>query len=239
MSGSGWGGITVAGGGQLDLSQAKITGAINPITVDAGGRASLTNVTIADERSPFTVAPSGSLTLANVKVAQAAEQSSIDGTLHAVALDYNKGAGEGFTALKGTAKITLINSHLHGDGPSTGDMLSMRNGDSLTVVNSDVTGAHCAFHILGLNKLLLDHANIHENSYGFMMYGTSTSGTRVIKSSNIQNNQDFGIDEGSKFNHNGPIRIEGSYIANNGQDLARYTSAITVTNPASAPIRMP
>ena len=239
MTGSGWAGIIVAGGGALDLRQATIAGAMNPVTVQRGARASLTRVTITGESSPFTVLPTGSLSLDTVTVARAGAQSFIDGDLHATALDYNKGAGEGFTALKGTARITIANSRLHGDGPSTGDMLSMRSGDSLTVTTTEITGAHCAFHLVGLNSLALDRANIHGNSYAFMMYQTSSVGTRVIKNSNIDNNLDYGIDEGSKYNTNGPITIENTYIAHNGKDLALYTHAITVTSPATRPIAIP
>jgi len=239
LAGPGWSGIVVARGGRLDLAQASIDGATDPITVDGAGHASLTHVTITGESSPFTVAQTGSLSLDTVTVARARAQSSIDGDLHATGLNYDKGAGEGFTALTGTARITIEKSVLHGDGPSTGDMLSMRSGDSLTVTATEITGAHCAFHLIGLNSLALDHANIHGNSYGFMMYQTSAAGTRVIKASDIVDNRDFGIDEGSKNNTNGPITVENSYIARNGTDLALYTNAITVTNPATSPIPVP
>jgi hypothetical protein len=239
LTGSGWAGVVVAGGGTLDLAQAAIDGATNPITVTGGAHVLLTDVTISGESSPFTVAQGGSLSLDTVTVARARAQSSVDGDLHATALNYDKGAGEGFTALKGTARVTIANSVLHGDGPSTGDMLSMRSGDSLTVTNTEITGEHCAFHLVGLNSLALDHANIHGNSYGFMMYQTSTTGTRVIKNSNIVNNRDYGIDEGSRYNTNGPITVENTYIAHNGKDVAVYTHAITISNPATSPIRIP
>jgi len=178
----------------------------------------------------------GPIVLDTVTVARAREQSFIDGVLTATSLDYNKGEGEGFTAVKGTAQITIAHSRLSGDGPNTGDMLSMRSGNSLTVTSTEITGAHCAFHLVGLNSLALNHANIHDNAYGFMMYQTSSRGTRVITSSNIDNNRDYGIDEGSASNTNGPITVTNSYIAQNGKDLALFTHAITVTSPATVPI---
>jgi hypothetical protein len=239
LSGAGWAGIVVAEGGTLELQRASIAGAANPITVLRGARATLNHVTITGENSPFTVLGGGSLSLNTVTVARAQEQSFIDGTLSAISLDYNKGSGEGFTALKGTAQITISRSHLYGDGPSTGDMLSMRRADSLSVTGTEITGAHCAFHIIGLNSLALDHANIHGNSYGFMMYQTSSQGTRVITNSNIDNNLDYGIDEGSAANPNGPITVSNSYIAQNGKDLALFTHAITVSSPATSPIAIP
>ena len=239
LSGTGWTGIVVAEGGSLNLSRATIAGATNPVMVQGGAKAALTRVTITEESSPFTVLTGGSLSLDTVTVADARDQSSIDGTLTATSLDYNKGAGEGFTAIKGTAQITISHSLLHGDGPTTGDMLSMRSGDSLSVTSTEITGAHCAFHLIGLNSLALDHANIHDNSYGFMMYQKSARGTRVITNSNIDNNRDYGIDEGSSSNTNGPITVTHSYIAHNGRDLALYTQAITVTNASTSPIQIP
>ncbi len=239
LDGSDWNGVVVAQRGGLDVANGTISGATNAITVQAGAQATLDHVRITGESSPFVVLPTGRLTLRHVTVARAQTQSTIDGTLHATALDYNKGASEGITALQGTARITIVNSRLHGDGPNTGDMLSMRKGDALTVSNTEVTGAHCAFHIVGLRSLALDHVNIHGNSYGFMMYETSKTGTKTIVNSNIVDNRDFGIDEGSRFNSNGPITIRNTYIAHNGHDLALYTHAITVVQPAAHAIAIP
>ena len=53
--------------------------------------------------------------------------------------------------------------------------------------------------------------------------------------SNIVNNRDYGVDEGSKYNTNGPIGVENTYLANNAKDLALYTHAITATGPIAIP----
>lgn len=236
LSGTGWTGVRVEQGGRLTASGARISGASTALAVQPGGAATLQRTSIDHEQVPFHVSAGATLTLDSVTVGRAGADSTVDGTLVATGLVYDKGAADGISATQGTAQITITHSRLFGDGPNSGDMLSMRGAHSLSVSWTEITGAHCAFHVVGLDELALDHGNLHGNSYGFMMYATSDVGTRTITATDIVDNRDFGIDEGSPTNRNGPITVTGSYIAGNGVDLRLLTGAITVSDPAHAPV---
>lgn len=236
LTGAGWSGVRVEQGGRLTATGARISGASTALAVQPGGAATLQRSRIDHEQVPFTVSAGAALTLDTVTVGRAGAGSTVDGTLVATGLVYDKGAADGISATQGTARITITHSRLYGDGPSTGDMLSMRGAHSLSVSWTEITGAHCAFHVVGLDELALDHGNLHGDAYGFMMYSTSDVGTRTITATDIVDNRDFGIDEGSPTNRNGPITVSGSYIAGNGVDLRLLTGAITVRDPAHSPV---
>lgn len=93
-----------------------------------------------------------------------------------------------------------------------------------------MTGSHCAFHVLGLTSMKLNNDTIHGNSYGFMMYGSSNSGSKSISNTSIKNNL-VGFDEGSASTHNGVIMISHSAISSNGQDLGLYTGKVKIISP--------
>jgi len=82
----------------------------------------------------------------------------------------------------------------------------------------------------------LDNVLIENNSYGFMMYGSSDAGVRTIKNTTITNN-DFGFDEGSTYTKNGVITISNSYIKKNSTDLGLFTKKVTISSPSSKPLK--
>jgi len=73
----------------------------------------------------------------------------------------------------------------------------------------------------------LDKDTISGNVYGFMMYGSSLEGKKTITNTTIKNNE-YGIDEDSARNKNGPIFISNSTIKDNVKDLQLFTTAIKV-----------
>jgi hypothetical protein len=80
----------------------------------------------------------------------------------------------------------------------------------------------------------VSYGNLHGTSYGFMLYGSSSVGTRDIGFTNIDMNAVWGADEGTTSTANGPITIHDGYWAMNGangtSNVNRTTTAITVTN---------
>jgi hypothetical protein len=194
------------------------------------GSATISNFVESGASRPFQVGPAGSLTIHGGNVSGVNGSSDVEGTLLADALHYDKRAGAGINSNNGTGSITIDRSVLTGAGRNTGDFFGLFGAKSITLTNSQMTGAHCAFHVLGVENMKLDHDNIYGNSYGFMMYGSSNTGTKTITNTTIKNNL-FGFDEGSSSTHNGPILISNSLIAGNNQNLGLYTGKVKIVAP--------
>lgn len=179
---------------------------------------------------PFRIAGGGKLTIHGGTISGVNGSSEVEGLLIADGITYNKGSGIGISSNNGTADISINHSTLLGAGRNSGDFFGIYGAKSITLTNSQMTGAHCAFHVMGLQNMKLINDNIHDNSYGFMMYGSSTIGTRSITNTSIANNN-FGFDEGGASTKNGVITISHSYIKQNGQDLGLATGKVLITQP--------
>lgn len=200
------------------------------------GSAVLTDFVEKGAMQPFYVAASGSLNISGGNISGINDASIVDGIFTAKNLQYVKGSGDGITSSKGSGSISVDASKFSGPGRGVGDFFSLSAGELLKVTNSSITKVHCAFHITGLKNMQLDGVNIENNAYGFMMYGSSDAGIRTITNTTMTNN-DFGFDEGSSYTKNGAITISNSYIKNNTKDFGLYTKKVTVTSPASGPLK--
>lgn len=182
--------------------------------------------------TPFQVNRGGSFVIIGGTVSKVGGASKVEGTFVADSLHYDKGTGNGINSEKGTGSITINNSVLTGAGKDTGDFFGMYGIKSITLTNSTMTGAHCAFHVLNLQDMKLDHVSITGNSFGFMMHGSSDIGSKTISNTEIKNNL-FGFDEGSKSTHNGVIVITNSSISKNNQDLGQFTGKVKIVSPVA------
>ncbi len=200
------------------------------------GSASLTNFVEKGATQPFYVVAGGLLDINGGNISGIKGVSLVDGTFTAKNLHYVKGKGDGITSSKSSGSISVDGGTFSGPSRGLGDFFSLSAGELLKVTNSSITKVHCAFHITGLKNMQLDGVNIENNAYGFMMYGSADAGTRIITNTTITNN-DFGFDEGSSFTKNGAITISNSYIKNNTKDFGLYTKKVTVTSPASSPLK--
>lgn len=196
------------------------------------GSAILTKFNESGATTPFQVGPAGSLTIHGGNISGINGNSIVEGALIADGIHYDKGEGGGINANRGTGSITIDRSVLTGAGRNSGDFFGLYGAKSITLTNSQMTGSHCAFHILGVKDMKLDHDTITGNSYGFMMYGSSNSGTKTITNTTIQGNN-FGFDEGSPSTHNGPITITNSFISGNGTNLGLYTGKVKILSPVT------
>lgn len=192
------------------------------------GSATISNFDESGATTPFRVGPKGSLEIHGGNVSGINGNSDVEGTLVAESLHYDKGEGAGINSNNGTGSITIDRSVLTGAGRNTGDFFGLYGAKSITLTNSQMTGSHCAFHVMGLQNMKLDHDTITGNSYGFMMYGSSQSGTKTISNTTIKNNL-FGFDEGSAATHNGPILISHSIITGNSTNLGLFTGKVKIT----------
>jgi hypothetical protein len=194
------------------------------------GSADISNFQEAGASTSFRVGPKGNLIIHGGNISGIFGPSFVEGTLTADSLHYDKGEGGGINSNNGTGSISIDHSVLTGAGKNSGDFFGLYGVKSISLTNSEMTGSHCAFHVLGLQNMQLDHDTIYGNSYGFMMYGSSTAGTKSITHTSIKNN-DFGFDEGSASTHNGSIVIAQSTIQNNGQNLGLYTGKVRLVSP--------
>jgi hypothetical protein len=94
---------------------------------------------------------------------------------------------------------------------------------------TSIVGCHCAYHFNDITSFDLENMDLHGDSYGFMMYGSSpTSGTRVFKNSNVETMAAAGIDESGT---NGAITVSGVYF-DSASKLALTDQEITIASPA-------
>ena len=191
------------------------------------GSANLVRFNESGAQISFQVNPKGKLVINNGNISGASGASIVEGSFTADHLNYDKGSGGGIDSYSGTGSVSISNSSLHGSGRNTGDFFGMYKVKSISLSNSVMNGSHCAFHILSLQNMSLRNDKIQDNSYGFMMYGSSPLGTKTILNTSITNNS-FGFDEGSSSTNNGAITISHSFISGNGQDLALYTGKVKV-----------
>ena len=196
------------------------------------GSATLTNFVQKGAQQPFHVTDGGSLTINGGVISGIKDPSLVDGAFVASNLHYQKGRGDGIVSQKPGATISIDKGRFSGSARGAGDFFSLSAGQSLTITNSSITKVHCAFHITGVENMKLDNLVIENNAYGFMMYGSSDQGSRVITNSIITNN-DFGFDEGSGYTKNGAISISNSYIKKNSTDLGLFTKKVVITSPRS------
>lgn len=194
------------------------------------GKAELTNFVETGAGTPFRVGPAGSLTIHGGNISGVSGSSDVEGSLVADGLHYNKGDGGGINSNNGTGSISIDRSVLTGTGRNSGDFFGLYGAKSISLTNSEMTGAHCAFHVMGVRDMKLLNDNIHGNSYGFMMYGSADSGVKTITNTRITHNL-FGFDEGSAATHNGVIVISNSAISHNGQNLGLYTGKVKIVHP--------
>lgn len=204
--------------------------------ISVSGSAVLTKFVEKGASQSFYVATGGSLQINGGDISGINGASLVDGTFTAKNLRYVKGNGEGITSSKTSGSISVDSGKFSGPGRGVGDFFSLSAGELLKVTNSSITKVHCAFHITGVKNMQLDSVDIENNSYGFMMYGSSDAGTRTIKNTTITNN-DFGFDEGSSYTKNGVIAISNSFIKSNNVDFGLFTKKVTVSLPSSKPLQ--
>ncbi len=202
----------------------------NWVGLEIVGLAQLTQFEESGARTSFAVTPTGKLELRGAKISGVKGASNVEGVLVADHLRYDKGEGAGIISSGGKGNISIDNSILTGSGRTSGDFFSFSGLKSIALTNSQMSGAHCAFHITGIENMSLTNDYIFDNAYGYMMFGSSKSGIRKITQTTITNNA-FGFDEGGSTTNNGSISIIGSYIKGNGKDLGLYTGKVKISAP--------
>jgi hypothetical protein len=235
ITGSAWGGIVVASGGAVMLTGVDLVDPMVAFLVQSGNASAEYDYgTITGAHTPFNIATGGTFKTDHAATATPTGASNVAGSFTATFLSYDAVGNEGFVVSDPTAIFSAEDSKFFGSGDQGGDMISVSNASSVHLAYFEITAVHCTFHFDAVDAIDVSYGNLHGASYGFMLYGSSSVGTRDIGYTNMDMNAAWGADEGFTTTSNGPITIHDGYWAMNGasgtSNVNRTTTAITVTN---------
>jgi len=232
LTGSAWQGIKVAVHGTVTLDGLDVTNAVTALDVSGDGKNTYDHGTITNA-APFVIATGAALSTTGAKVVKAAGLARVSGSLTASYLDMDANDHGAIVTLDKTAVLSLEDSTIHNSGKlgstSAPDQLTDNGAATFHVAYSDISGAHCGFHFDQASVFDIDHITVHDVTNGADFWGTSTSGTRTIKSSNWQNV----VENFDETNVNGVISVDGCYTT--GTNKLKDTQ-VTITNASSTPI---
>ena len=229
IAGSGWAGIVVAPGGVLSLDGVDIAGASTALDVQRGAKAEYDDGTIDGAAMPFDVEAGGALTTRRSTVTHAQGASQIAGAFTASRLDYDAGYNSGIVTTDPAATLSVEDSTLHGSGPSGDFLVSEGGAATYHVAYTDISNVHCAFHFDSITSFDISYTRIHQDAYGFMLYGSGGGGPLLVAHSNIDNSPGLAYDTAGQ---NGPIVFDHCYVTGN----ANPGDAVTTTNPETTPV---
>ena len=222
MTGTTWQGLIVGPGGTLDVDGIEISGAAAAIWTQKANIGATIKDGIISAATPFKMEPGSALTVDHSTVT-ATSGSAIAGTFVATYVTYDKTTGPGLTLADAAGTMSITDSTLKGAGG--GDYVIANQGTAVNVSYTTITGSHCGFHFQPVAKFTIDHVSVTGNSYGAMLYGSTTGG--AITSSNFRDNSTVDIDYTAGA-VNGPVTIDSSFMT--------APTNITPTNPAGAAI---
>lgn len=239
LTGGHWQGLVVARGGSARLTGIAVRGAATALTTEAGaGDTVLSGGTLEDVGSPFDLAAGTTTTLTRVTVRKVGGIAAVKGVLVADGLSYDKGGLEGIVVTGPASALRLTGSRLVGDGRYDGDMVTTSDAGEVSMSDTSVVGAHCAFHLVGVGRLALDRLSIHGNAYGFMAYGSAPGAVHRITDTDVYDNRDFGLEE-SPGVEQGRILVDGGYWGRDGGGpssvIAQASGKVERTRPAAQP----
>jgi len=229
IAGTGWTGIVVAPGGVLSLDGVDVAGASTALDVQKGAIAEYDDGNIDGAAMPFDVEAGGALTTRRSTVTRTQGTSQIAGAFTASRLDYDAGYNSGIVTTDPAATLFVEDSTLHGSGPSGDFLVSEGGAATYHVAYTDISNVHCAFHFDTITSFDISYTRVHQDAYGFMLYGSGGSGSRTVAHSNIDNSPGLAYDTSGQ---NGPIVFDHCYVTGN----ANPGDAVTTTNPQSTPV---
>lgn len=176
----------------------------NWVGLDITGLAQLANFEESGAGTPFRVASTGKLEIPGGAIFNVGGASVVEGVLVADHFNYDKGAGNGIQSSGGKGIISIDKSLITGPSRRSGDFFSLSGLKSFTLTNSKMSGAHCAFHVMGVENMTLTN-----NTFGFDEESASTrNGAITITQSYIKGNgQDLGL-------YTGKVKISRPLVSN-------------------------
>jgi hypothetical protein len=241
LTGTGWRGVSVARGGHLDLTGVSLSGGETALRTEPGALPSALALSRLERAgTPLDVAAGSALTLTDVFVSKVSGASIIKGSVTGTRLSYDKAGNPGIVVQGAASTLRLTDSRLFGNGEYEGDMITTSSAGTVSVTGTEVTGVHCAFHLVGVHALELDRDALHGNAFGFMAYGSDPGVVHHVRDTDVYDNRDFGLEE-SPGVEQGQILVDGGYWAKNGSSaatsIAQTTGKVVRTDPADSPRR--
>jgi hypothetical protein len=230
IAGPAWTGIVVAPGGVLSLDGVDIAGASTALDVQRGAKAEYDDGNIDGAAMPFDVEAGGALTTRSSTVTRTQGSSQIAGAFTASHLDYDAGYNSGIITMDPAATLSVEDSTLHGSGPSGDFLVSQGGAATFHVAYTDISNVHCAFHFDTITSFDISYTSVHQDAYGFMLYGSGGAGPRTVKYSNIDNSPGLAYDTAGQ---NGPIVFDHCYVTGN----AYPGDAVTTASPQTKPVQ--
>ena len=230
VAGTAWTGIVVAPGGVLSLDGVDIAGASTALDVQRGAKAEYDDGNIDGAAMPFDVEAGGALTTRSSTVTRTQGSSEIAGAFTASHLDYDAGYNSGIITMDPAATLSVEDSTLHGSGPSGDFLVSQGGAATFHVAYTDISNVHCAFHFDTITSFDISYTSVHQDAYGFMLYGSGGAGPRTVKYSNIDNSPGLAYDTAGQ---NGPIVFDHCYVTGN----AYPGDAVTTASPQTKAVQ--
>jgi hypothetical protein len=214
LTGTGWSGIVVASGGDLELEGVDIGGA--GIQTNGSNKAAKYDYGTMTG-GQFNVDPSSTLTTDHAAIVMGGG-STVGGNFTATFLDYS---GAEMELNDPTAVVSIADSKITGIG---GDFFTGNGAKSFTISYSVVTNTHCPFHFNSITQYTMDHVATRMNGYGPMLYNMEPGPNKVSYSSfeDPNWNQTGAMDE---------IDVDNTYIKTKST-----VGIVKITTPASAPV---
>ena len=232
LTGTNWQGIQVAVHGVVTLDGLDVTNATTALDVSGDGKNTYDHGIITNA-TPFVLATASTLSTTSSKVVKPAGITQVSGSFTASYLDYDSNDHGAIVTLDKTAVLSMEDSTIHNSGPmgkaTAPDQLTDNGAATFHVAYSDISGSHCGFHFDQASVFDIDHVTVHDVTNGADLWGTSSSGTRTIKSSNWQSlTENF-----DETNTNGVISVDGCYTTGTNK---LKDAQVQITNPASVAV---
>ena len=234
LTGNGWGGIQVEGYGVLTLDGVDLDGANVALDMKAEAPCKYDDGTISGSMTPFSIEAGGNISTTHSTVISPRGISTIAGVFTASYLNYDANDKGAFVTTSPYALVHIEDSTIHNSGSmgstSAPDLLTANGASTFHVAYSDISGAHCGFHFEGVDTVDIDHVTVHDVTNGADVWGSSSTGTRTITSSNfVSLSENF-----NETNTNGAFSVSGCYMT--GTNKLAASSAVSITSPASQQI---
>ncbi len=234
LTGNGWGGIQVVGYGVLALDGVDLDGANVALDMKAEAPCKYDDGMISGSQTPFSIEGGGNISTTHSAVTAPRGISTIAGAFTASYLDYDANDHGAIVTTSPDALVHIEDSTIHNSGPmgssSAPDLLTANGASTFHVAYTDISGAHCGFHFEGVDTIEIDHVTVHGVTNGADVWGSSSTGTRTITSSNFEQlSENF-----DESNANGAVSVSGCYMT--GTNKLAQSTAITITSPASQAI---
>lgn len=222
LTGTGWGGVTVASGGSMSLTGVDLENTTTGIHVN--GNDVLAQYDYGTMTGGmFTVDVGGTFKTDHAAVVKGGT-TAVNGAFTATFLDYS---GANVTMGDPSATVSVTDSKITGGGTGT-DFFEPSAGKLLQISYTTIDSTHCPIHVSGVAKFALDHITTggtgtsSTSAFGLMVYNPE-NGPHTVSYSN------FNDPNWDQTQRTATITIDHSFIKATPATVGK----VTITAPQS------